>query len=114
MNEVKIKYDPTNSFPGVPTSRFDDAAGLLLDWGKVALGVGLPIKEFMQECYGFGALHQFWGGTVDEDYTYNYPEDPPLPPLIVMDNGEAKIVIYKHAMVLFEETSGEQFMTRMD
>ena len=102
--------DPCNAFDA-PAELLIEASGILLPWACDAVQTDDPIK-FMQDAYGFGGLHPMTGGTVAEDGTYSYPEDPDLKPIAaVYTNGEPSIFIYEYAIVHFV---AEKFTTRMD
>lgn len=117
----RLLLDPTNHHGnnGAGPERLIEACGLLPEWFADYRMESTPsgtLKEYMEECYGFGLLHEMTGCTINEDLTYDYPEDDTMYPLLhaTTDDGKA-MVQWQYGIVAFqEEEEGEWFMTRMD
>lgn len=76
-----------------------------------------PCVVQLRERYMFGCSPLF-GVTIQEDGTWQYPDDPDLPPLMSADfpaNNE-RVYIYQHAFVAVVKTDGsaKPYCTRCD
>lgn len=102
-----LDYDP---------ERLIEACGLIPHWVvEYAMeGDRNGIKDHLDKAYGFGLYH-IEKGEIDKDgYTYRYPEDEPLKPLISMNLGdEGLLLMYQYAIVAIPTPDG-WFITRMD
>jgi len=119
MIKVRLELDPTKSFTNAPVKRLVEAMGILPSWVAGGLEAGCADIEALTvslaNSYGFGKLHNFKGGEVAENGTYQYPEDPPMPPLAKIESADLSIYFYQHAMLsIVEKDSGGAFVTRMD
>ena len=119
MIELRSEFDPTKSFTNAPVKRLVEAMGILPSWVVEGLEAGCAdieaLTASLADSYGFGKLHNFKGGEVAENGTYQYPEDPPMPPLAKIESADLSIYFYQHAMLsIVEKDSGGAFVTRMD
>ena len=119
MVELRSELDPTKSFTNAPTERLVQAMGILPNWVADGLEAGCADIEALTEAlagyYGFGELHDLKGGEIAENGTYQYPEDPPMPPLAKIESADLSIYFYQHAKLsIVEKKSGDAFVTRMD
>lgn len=75
---------------------------------------GKTFKENIDDNYIYG--HQ-WGtrATIDDKYMYNYPEDEPLAPILMIVNPrtEEQALIYPYALVAVQD-GNEWVTTRLD
>ena len=119
MKYIEYIPQPTLHYPHLNTLQILDACGFIPSWvetySKEDDGTQ-DIKSFMEEVYGFGALHEMVGGTVNEDLTYSFPEDPDMHPLVHMKlGGGQELVQYPYGMVAMRDSADQPwFMTRMD
>ena len=109
--------DPTGFFTkqGAERDRILEACGAIPAWivhGDQSLG----FQERVTKEYGY-PVSQSTGGTIDPDGTYHYPEDPPLYPLISIQDGGEFCYQYEHSMVAFisfKDNKQTVYVTRMD
>lgn len=103
--------DPTGHFPKVAVGNLMSACGVLLIW----LDEDDPrdAREQFDSNYPFGLI-ETRGGTVRDNGVYEYPEDPPLHPLMSCKLHDVEdVYLYQHAMVAIVR-DGVAFVTRMD
>ena len=91
-----------------------DVLGLPPHWALNPFFFHMPLKEALEIQYGFGSLIEMNGGTVTDEGTYLYPDDPPLEPLIKIERGDETYYQYDYAIIAIVQKSGETFVTRMD
>ena len=88
----------------------EGACGLIPYWVAEYTGED-TLKEHLDNCYQFGLYEM--GGTVTEDGTYQYPEDPDMPWLAKMSTKEGTLYQYLYGIVAIPTEDG-YFVTRMD
>jgi hypothetical protein len=117
-----VVIDPTDHWPKLkPADMFDTLGPYIKEWLIMytqphEADDHTTLQEHMAECYRFG-LHPMTGGTVGEDLIYQYPEDPPLYPILqwVDTRTGAEFVFYQHAICAMRQApEDEWFITRMD
>ena len=116
---LPVTVDPKDNFEGIPTDRLMGACGLLPDFA-VELSYSKPedlaeATKILNSIYGF-SMGPMEGGTVAEDWTYEYPEDPPMTPMMVLHvTPTLDMAIYQYALVCLRDTeTKETYFTRMD
>lgn len=113
----------TEAYPDWTDDNLVEACGLIPHWlaefdflTRVGAKQFIDLKEYMENCYGFGELYKM-GGTVDPDtqqYISSYEEDKPLEPYAkVILEGGSEALIYPYAIVALPTREG-YFITRMD
>ena len=104
--------DPLTKFT-VPTEQLMEMCGVLVNWACLAVR-SENMKQSLEDSYGFGTLLEMTGGTVTDNGTYQYPEDPDLYPLVtVYVNMVPRVHIYEYAIVALVQGQ-DTFVTRMD
>jgi len=102
-NGVIWGIDPTNNFEGV------DPDKLVKSVGYIPTFINPESDDVVKEAlhhYGFGGP-EMTGGTIEEDGTYKYPEDPDLYPLCKGYAGDKLIFIYQFGIIAFVDTEGD-------
>lgn len=116
MQYYELAIDPNNKFPGVEQARILEACGLIpgwiMDW-TLNHSEDLPLKDYLDQTYGFGLYAMGEKTTIDPDGTYHYPEDPDLHPLISFTTPLGTLYMYQYAIVAIPTEDG-LFVTRMD
>ena len=120
-NGFAITLDPTSKFEDMTPQMVMEWCGFLPHWFIEYAVAPLDytntksIKEHMYDSYGFG-LHEMTGGEIKEDYTYTYPTDPTLQPLIhIQANEGAEMIQWNYGIVAFRDSDEDDwFTTRMD
>ena len=84
----------------------------------ILAGETSDLKEYLEKCYGFGALYEMTGGEVKENGAYVYPGDPELKPIVefqIQQPDGTKYVVrqYEYAIVSIKKND-TVFVTRMD
>ena len=113
-----VSVDPNGHFKasGAKMDRLVEACGLLPLFAAQCYGEGLKDPEAFQKqmvsIYGFGDYRM--DGTVDSEGVYNYPEDPPLHPLVALSYPEnpIEVLIYQYA-ILAVKGPDETIISRM-
>ena len=89
--------------------------GLVPNWAAEGLvnDADGGMKETLINNYPYygGAMT---GGTIEEDGTYHYPEDPPLYPLVSMRGKNETFFMYEYGMVAVRTDAGNHWMARFD
>jgi len=88
-----------------------EACGLPLHWVIAWDGVG-SLKEYLKGCYGMPML-AMTGGSIAENGTYSYPEDPDLQPLVKVEMESCTYYQYHYGIVAIVTSEGT-FVCRMD
>lgn len=110
---ISITFDPLNKYPA--DADLLEACGLLPIFAMDPEHIHLPLREAMETQYGFGPLSEIKGSTITDTYTYEYPEDPPLYPYVIITRGDEVFVQYPYGIVAFiDQQTGDTFVTRMD
>ena len=111
---MKITYDPLNKYE---SSKNDirGAVGILPYWlFEVDHEEKEDVIDHLTKLYGFGRLYEMKCHTIDKDFTYKYPEDPDMAPLMVIDSEYTSAVIYPYSMIAIRFADGTHFVTRLD
>jgi hypothetical protein len=105
----------TKAFPDADPEMLQEMLGVLPYWVAeyLLLGTDMDIVGFMTERYGFGSLYEFKGSVAD-DGTYSYPEDPDMPYVGKMNTPNGNVYFYKYAIIALPLPDGKYFVTRMD
>lgn len=116
---MKATLDPTSAFKGVSRDKLIGALGLIPQFGAMAFlehpeGSSEDIYGSMVSAYGFGDMRHT-GGSVSPEGVYSYPEDPELPPLVVLqqEGSPTKVYVYQHAIIAVVDSDNTIF-SRMD
>lgn len=123
FEHFKATLDPHNKFP-FKEEQIIQACGYLPGWAAqyfTALAqsdeIDMSLREHMDDMYGFG-MYESKQTTITDDLVHQYPEDPDLYPLLVMEtrDGDGPMMVqYQHGLVSFRESpEDEWFSTRMD
>ena len=116
--EMTNTFDPLKKYKGQPLR---EAMGLIPYFIIEAATRGptgaREVLDYMNEAYGFGGP-EMTGGTIEEDGTYTYPEDPDLYPyakfnLSGPEGSIADVFVYPYAIVAVRDDK-ETLLTRMD
>jgi hypothetical protein len=113
----------TEAYPDWTDDNLVEACGLIPHWlaefdflTRVGAKQFIDLKEYMENCYGFGELYKM-GGTVDPDtqqYISSYEEAKPHEPYAkVILEGGSEALIYAYAIVAVSTREG-YVITRMD
>jgi hypothetical protein len=117
ITSIAAKVDPTSHFKGVPQSRLVEALGIVPSFVAYA-AVEAPevtaraVLDAMAEAYGF-YMGDMEGGTVDAEGVYQYPDDPPLYPLVRWKLDDVTVYMYQYAIVAVQDKD-TTIVTRMD
>lgn len=105
--------DPNKKYKQADPDALRDAMGILPLW--VDDQDPRPAKEQFEEKYQFGCF-PMTGGTVDEEGTFWYPGDPPMPPIGKIERSQETVYFYQYAIVATVQKDEDRtlFMTRMD
>lgn len=109
---IDVNLDPLGHYKHVDIGTLTDSLGMLPGWVMNPDYDGIPLRQALDEQYGFG-LHEMIGGEVDASGIYRYPEDPDLYPLLEIKRGEETFYQYPYAIVAIRGPEGV-FVTRMD
>ena len=113
---ILCKIDPENKYAHHSKQRIFDSCGLIPGW-ITALDITKPVKQQIEDMYGFGKLYEMTGGEVLLNGAYVYPEDPMLYPLVAwkfeINNVLTEIFMYEYAMLTIR-VDGVVFTTRVD
>lgn len=105
-----ILFEATKHLP--PHASIEDVAGYiptflsLLDERKAAVQ--------LNERYPFGGWQPFKGFKHVGDYVLTYPQDPPMPPLLIGKLRNETIVIYTSGWVAIFQEDGTFEINRLD
>lgn len=112
--KTSATLDPQAAYTHIGNSELIESLGPLPLWVLNPEFFPLSLREALETQYGFGSLIPIEGGTVTSDFTFIYPGDPPLLPLIVIQRGDETFIQYQYAIVALLEKSGSVFVSRMD
>lgn len=110
MSSLIIEVDPLNHYTSVPDRALLEACGMILYW--IVEDDSDTLQEQVNKNYQFG-MYEMKGGTVTPEGIYEYPEDPPLYPLVKWERGDEVAYMYPHAIMSFIH-KGVTFVTRVD
>ena len=117
---VTTILDPRGQFTNVKPEYLIAGCGLIPYFVYDAFEVapsGSPedIYTNMVSSYGFGDMRHE-GGTVDsETGVYNYPEDPPMNPLLKIGSTMSDVVVYIYQYAIITVTDNtDTIVSRMD
>lgn len=120
MQYYELMVDPTGHFKGVEEARLLQACGLIpgwiMDW-TLNHSTDLPLRDYLDQTYGFGLYDMGPKASIDADGVYRYPGDSDLYPLISFSTPIGKLYMYQYAIVAIPvEKDGvtDTFITRMD
>ena len=114
LNSFKLEIDPLNKYSETRQDHIIESLGLIPQFVNNPMYVDKSLKETLDLSYGFG-LHKMYGGKVEEDGRFTYPEDPDLYPLAKMIRGNEYLYQYPHAIIAIWCADTESyFVTRMD
>ena len=103
-------------YPDYSPTALMESLGILPMWVAQAIETGVPVGDLArfvnEEMYQSGSA-PMQGGTVDAKGVYNYPEDPPMPPILTINHPGISVYFYEHAMVTFQ-TPDSTVTYRMD
>jgi hypothetical protein len=114
-----IYIDPLGKFQQVPRDDLIMCLGLIPGWFSpenleyIGLEHTADIEKIMSHSYGM-PTPEMTGGAVRDDLVYQYPEDPDLYPLAVIQNDTTKqhVAIYEYAIcAISSPTRGEHKYT---
>ena len=118
ITSIATHLDPTNHHEGVPDSRLIEALGIVPSFVAYAAvehteATARAILDAMAEAYGF-YMGDMEGGTVDAEGVYQYPDDPPLYPLVRWKlDDDVTVYMYQFAIVAVQDKDNT-IITRMD
>ena len=112
MKLDNTKLDPTGSYTTETAQYIMEACGILPYWVASWPQLGTLLEHLNQQ-YGFG-IYEMTGGTLSDDGIYQYPEDPPLAPLISIQTMNGVFYQYLYGIVAIPMEDGAHFVTRMD
>jgi len=112
VNGVLWLLDPHEKFGDATNQEIAEACGLLPHF--LDRKDGRTPREQFEANYQFG-VHEMRGGTITDDGTYQYPQDPDLVPYMYAEFGNERVYIYRSGIVgIVNRETGDQFLTRMD
>lgn len=85
----------------------------IICWFVTTHGRDLNTLQVFEKNYPFG-IHEIRGGSVDDDGTLRYPEDPAMIPLIRIDRYEETTWLYQSEIAAVVKADGTTFVTRLD
>lgn len=118
-----ITWNSTAHFASTDHARLVELAGLIPHWAATYHHTCGTLREYFERCYTFGLSYHDGGAVVldqlgNGDGVYNYPEDPPLYPIMKIETGDAICYVYEYGLISFiekqDDGSFKQFHTRMD
>ena len=117
IQTIAVKVDPTGQYKKVPKQRLVDALGIVPSFVSYAAveapeATARAVLDAMAEAYGF-YMGDMEGGTVDAEGVYQYPDDPPLYPLVRWTLDNVTVYMYQFAIVAVQDED-TTIVTRMD
>jgi len=118
IQSIAVKVDPTGQYKNVARHRLVDALGIVPSFVSYAAveatePTARAVLDAMAEAYGF-YMGDMEGGTVDAEGVYQYPDDPPLYPLVRWKlDDDVTVYMYQFAIVAVQDKD-TTIITRMD
>lgn len=110
---TQLIIDPLSKYRECYHTDILNIAGFLPGWALNQDFFHLPVKQAMEEQYGFGTLSEIKDATVDDMGVMRYPGDPAQYPMFKIVRGEEVVYQYQYGMIAFVSPT-ETFVTRMD
>ena len=110
---IMATIDPLDKFNHYSQSEIYNNLGTLLSWVLNGNYCKKPLKEALNDQYGFG-LFEMTGGTITKDGVHQYPEDQDLYPLIKIKRLNETFYQYLYAIVAIVQEDRSSFIIRMD
>jgi hypothetical protein len=112
---MKIVVDPLNAYKASDKDLIR-ALGMLPRWASMAKQFGNSMQQALIECYAY-YTGPFEGASISENGEWQYPGDPDLAPVMVMEHQDIPEICYFYpsAWVAVHNTkTGETWSCRMD
>lgn len=119
--QMENTFDPLKKYTKYPRVDLREAMGLIpyfiIEAATDGPNGARDVLDAMNRTYGFGGP-EMTGGTIEEDGTYTYPEDPDLYPyakfnLSGPEGSIADVFVYPYAIVAVRDDK-ETLISRMD
>ena len=106
---MMVTIDPLDKFENIDNHKLFEACGLIPLFAADAYmdkhDTAEAVYKAMTASYGFGEYRFEGEGSVTGGGTYQYPEDPDLHPLVLLQSPEnpVEVFIYQHAILAIRD-----------